>query len=204
VASLALWALGAAPAQADDDDSYFAAKLMLSIAGNVGVGELDDDAEPSYGVALAYMHPLHKYFVLGGEVSVQSWQTESAADLDLDRNLLLDLTLVPQLRLPVGGIVELYVSLPIGVALDFLNGVDDVNVGGIASADIDPAVGLAFSALVGARFTLLGGFGVLAELGYSLHSFSHGVDAQAGAVAIDGGDIDVTVEQFALRAGVYF
>jgi hypothetical protein len=197
----------AAPAAAED--SYFAAKLQLGVAGNVAVdaglgGDVSDDAAVSYGGVFGYMVPLHEYFVLGAEVGLQSWQTEAGNDLDLDRNLLGDLSLVPQARLPVGGIVELYVALPIGIALDFFNGFDGVGVGGIASADVDPAIGLAFSALVGARITLLGGFGVLAEAGYSLHSFSHEIDAQAANVSVGSVDVDVKVEQFVVRAGVYF
>jgi opacity protein-like surface antigen len=212
--ALMLSAAHVAPAAAQEDKPYLAAKLQLGIAGNVATdagvaglssGSVDQDAEVSYGGVFGYMHPLHHFFVLGAELGVQSWQTESGSDLDLDRNILADLSIVPQGRLPVGGIVELYVSLPIGIALDFFNGFDSLDVGGGAvSADVDPAVGLAFSALVGARITLLGGFGFIAEAGYSLHSFSHSIDAEAANVALGDVDVDVKVEQFVVRAGVYF
>lgn len=199
----------AAPIQAQqrrdlEDRSYIAAKVVLGLGGDVDIAGFETDAELTYGGALAFMHPLHHFFVLGAEFSAHSWQTDVGAAADADRSLLLDLVLVPQLRLPLAGIVEVYGSLPFGLTLDFLNALDGTNVGGVASADVDPALGFAFSALVGARFLLTGSLGLLAELGYSLHSFSHEIDAEAAGVDVGGVDLDVDLQQLTLRAGLYF
>src|SRR5687767_9617205 len=58
------------------DDGYLAAKLMLGFGGEAkleteeiaGVdASIDADMELSYGLGVAYMHPLHDYFALGGQ-----------------------------------------------------------------------------------------------------------------------------------------
>jgi hypothetical protein len=191
------------------DDGYFAPKLMLGIAGNVGFGasapggaNLSADADPelTFGGGFAYMKPLHRYFVLGGQLALQSWKTKNSSG---DRNLMGDLTVVPQARLPLTHDVELFVSLPIGISLDILNQVG-VNVAGIANVEADNALGFTVSLLAGARFALSDGFGLLAELGYTLHSFSHSITVQAPLVTATGGDVDVTIEQLALDVGVFF
>jgi hypothetical protein len=186
------------------DDGYFAAKLMLGLAGSASasVGNVSgsSDADVTFGGGFAYMAPLHRYFVLGGQLALQSWRTSNGNG---SRNLMGDLTVVPQGRLPVTHDVELYVSVPIGISLDFLNQVG-ANVSGIANVDADPAVGFTFSVLAGARFGLSDNFGLLAELGYTLHSFSHSVTAQALGVTATTGNIDVDIEQLALNLGVFF
>jgi hypothetical protein len=98
--------------------------------------------------------------------------------------------------------------VPIGVSLDFLNQVS-ANAGGVAGAsvDADPAVGFTVSFMAGARFALADSFGLLAELGYSIHSFSHDVSVSANVGALGGSvntNVDVDIGQFALNAGVFF
>jgi hypothetical protein len=196
------------------DENYFAAKLMLGIGGDVdasvGNASGSSDAELTFGGGFGYMVPLHRYFVLGGQLSVQSWQSEAGDDANADRNVMGDLVVVPQGRLPLTHDVEIYLAIPIGLSLDFLSqdqvGAGVAGVGG-ASVDVDPAIGFTVSFMAGARFALADSFGLLAELGYSLHSFSHDVTVQVGALGIGGGastDVDVDIGQFALNAGVFF
>jgi hypothetical protein len=189
------------------DQNYFAAKLMLGIGGSVDVGlgnlSASGDAELTFGGGFAYMVPLHRYFVLGGQLAVQSWQTKAGDNANAGRNVMGDLTVVPQGRLPLTHDVELYLAMPIGLSLDFLNQAN-VDVAGVANVDIDPAVGFTISFMAGARFGLSESFGLLAELGYSLHSFSHSASAQAAGVGVSLNNVDIDIGQFALNAGVFF
>jgi hypothetical protein len=194
------------------DENYFAAKLMLGLGGDVDVSagntSASGNAEPAFGGGIAYMVPLHRYFVLGGQLALLSWKAKNNGNTNNDRNLMGDLTVVPQGRLPLTHDVELYVAVPIGVSLDFLNQVS-AGVAGVASAsvDADPAVGFTVSFLAGARFALADSFGLLAELGYSLHSFSHDVSVSANVGGLGGSvstSVDVDIGQFALNAGVFF
>jgi outer membrane protein with beta-barrel domain len=196
------------------DENYFAAKLMLGIGGDVdasvGNASTSSDAELTFGGGFGYMVPLHRYFVLGGQLSVQSWQSKAGDNANADRNVMGDLTLVPQGRLPLTHDIELYVAVPIGLSLDFLSR-SQVTAGvaglGGASVDVDPALGFTVSFMAGARFALADSFGLLAELGYSLHSFSHNVTVSANVLGVGGGastDVDIDIGQFALNAGVFF
>jgi hypothetical protein len=207
----ACFALGAAPARAQDrplERSYFAAKLMLGIGGEVeteAVGaSFDDDLELSWGAGLQYMVRLHRHFALGGLLGFQSWQSEGRDNADLDRNLLFDLALVPQGVLPVGDDVELYVAFGIGLSLDAI-GDDEINVGGnLVRAEIDTALGLALLPVLGVRFAVSRDVGLLAELGYALHSYEH--EAQASVVGVGGAstDFEISLGQLALNLGVTF
>jgi hypothetical protein len=196
------------------DENYFAAKLMLGIGGDVdasiGNASGSSDAELTFGGGFGYMVPLHRYFVLGGQLSVQSWQSKAGDNANADRNVMGDLTAVPQGRLPLTHDVELYLAVPIGLSLDFLNR-SQVTAGvaglGGASVDVDPALGFTVSFMAGARFALADNLGLLAELGYSLHTFSHSVTVSGNVLGIGGGastDLDIDIGQFALNAGVFF
>jgi hypothetical protein len=205
-------------AQEDEDDRkrgfelpYFAPKLMLTAAGEgetdfgtiagVGTPTLSDDLEAGYGVGLAYMHPLLGLLALGGQISVLSWTSESAADADLDRNLLLDFSFVPQVNLDIA-IVEVYASLPIGFTLDFV-GDDRSFSAGAASASVGTGTGYHIGLMLGARVALSRTFGLLGEIGYVAHSFSHEVEAMVLGVTASN-DVDFSMGQGALNLGVYF
>lgn len=197
-------------ARADSlDEGYFGAKLMLGIGGKAklettvaGVtGSGDTDLDPSYGGALEYMYPLHQYFVLGGMASLASWQTGTGNDNNADRNLLLDIDVVPQLRYPVTDSIELSLGVPLGLTLDFWGG-NGASVGNVASADVNTGVGFNIGALAGIRVVLVDGFGILAELGYQLHSFTH--EAQATVLGNTASqDLDLSLGQFVVNLGVF-
>jgi hypothetical protein len=208
----AAWGLCAAPAVALAQESalersYFAAKLQLGIGGEVEVdtvaGSVEDDLELGWGAALQYMARLHKHFALGGLLGFESWQSEGRDDANLDRNLLFDLAVVPQGVLPVGRDVELYLALGLGLSLDTI-GDDEINIGGtLVSAEIDTALGFALLPVLGVRFAVSRDVGLLAEIGYALHTYEHEADA---TVVIGGAstDIDLTLGELALNLGVTF
>jgi hypothetical protein len=203
------------------DDSYFAAKLMLGVGGTAGTSggnvagltvnaSASDDLEPTYGVGAQLMHPLHRYFVLGGLFAVQSWQSNAGDNANAARNTLLDLSLVPQGRLPITHEIELYLALPLGLSLDFLNEISAYAgaLGASVAVSADPAVGFNLGLLFGVRFALAKSFGLLAELGYTRHGFSHDLKGQVSipviATAGVSTNIDYTLQQVALNLGVFF
>ena len=203
--------LCSAPARAQESSlerSYFAAKLQLGFGGEVEIetaaGTVESDLELGWGAAVQYMARLHKHFALGGLLGFESWQSEARDDANLDRNLLFDLAIVPQGVFPVGRDVELYVAFGIGLSLDTI-GDDSINVGGsLVSAEIDTAVGLALLPVLGVRFAVSDDVGLLAELGYSLHSYEH--EAEASVIAVGGAstEFDLSLGEVALNLGVTF
>lgn len=183
-------------------DGYIAAKLLLGFGGEAELEaddaagfDGDDDMETSYGVAFAYMHPLHRYFALGGQLGFLSWTTDLLEDGDADRSVLMDISLVPQAKYAVRNNVELYASLPLGFTQDFF-GEDE-----FANFEVTGGAGFNIALFLGARIALDDQFGLLGELGYSFHSFSHTLEAP-----IDGleTDFDISTGQFGLNLGGYF
>jgi Outer membrane protein beta-barrel domain len=194
------WLSAPAAAQRDDfpEAPHFAAKLMLGVGGEAEyeypVITTKSDMELTWGGGVHYLYPLMKYFAIGGQVAVQSWQTEAIDELDQDSNVWLDLALMPAGTLPVADKVQLYLALPIGVSFDFW-GEDP------PASEIDTAVGFTVSFLLGARFALSGNLGLLAELGYALHSFEHETQTDIGGITTEW---DVDTGQFAIHLGVFF
>lgn len=224
ISCLCLLALAPSARAQDLDDPYFGVALTLGFAGeaevksasttaeNLGItvegdGETAEaDMEVSFGGAIQYIYPLHRYFALGGRLGALSWRSDAGEG---DRNLVFDLAIVPQLRLPLSAAVELYLGVPIGLSLDLLNELDR-SVGGAgasASVEADAGIGFNLAALLGARFALAREVGLFTEFGYSLHSVSHDIHFRGG---IAGAGIDVTAEidlswwQLAWNVGVYF
>ena len=191
------------------DDSYLALELRLGVGGEadweVDVagfdGSFETDLEASFGAGVAWMSPLHRYFVLGAELGVLSWKPDNADD----RNVLLDLALVPQGRLPVSDEVELTLSVPVGLVVDFWGGDEfSAMAGGVsASADVSPGFGFEIGFLLGVRYAVSTDVGLLARLGYVMQSFSHEVEGQAAGV---GGSVDVnpSLGQPRIQLGVSF
>jgi hypothetical protein len=60
--------------------------------------------------------------------------------------------------------------------------------------------------VLGVRFALSDGFGMLAELGYVLHSFEHSVEADVSGVVSTAVSVDVDFDlgQPLLSVGAYF
>lgn len=187
----------------NSDDGYLAPKLVLGLGGEgeidietpLGGVDPDFDLELTYGFGLAYMAPLHEYFALGGQLIVASWQPDypEPAD-DVDRNSYVDLSLVPQLKVAVSDNVELYASLPLGLTLDFFG---ENEFGG---AEIETGFGFNLALMLGARFAVGDSWGLLGEIGYVYHSFTHGTSAGDA----EGPDLDISLGQIGLNLGVWF
>jgi opacity protein-like surface antigen len=176
-------------------EPQFAAKLMLGVAGEADIGPAEDDMQLTWGAGLHYLHPLMKYFAIGGQLSVQSWTTEVFDDSNADANVWVDLVLLPAGLLPVADNVQLQLLVPFGLTFDFWG--EDFN-----GAEIETAVGFTIGVLAGVQFALSDSVGLLAEIGYITHSFEHDVEAD-GPLAL-GGEFDVDTGQLAIHLGAFF
>lgn len=187
----------------NEHDGYIAAKLILGFGGEAELdpeGDLgalmgEDDLETSYGLGVAYMQPLHEYFALGGQLAFQSWTTDGLEDLDFDRSVLMDLSLVPQAKYAVRENVELYASLPLGITFDFF-GEDDY-----FGAEVKGGFGFNLGLFLGARVALDDSFGLLGELGYSYHVFEHTLEIPISGTELD---FDISMGQLGLNLGGFF
>lgn len=195
------------------DSGHLDVKLMLGLGGEVeydpdGPGSWDDDLNLTYGLGLAYVHPLHRFFALGLQLSFSSWISDEQEDADLDRNTFVDISLLPQGKYAISNDLELYATVPIGLSIS-IPGEDEyvVSVGGIGSVTLgewDTALGFNIGLMLGARFAISDGFGLLAELGYVAHSAAHEVEVPNIAGLNVTEDVDVSLGQFALNLGVWF
>jgi hypothetical protein len=210
VALAAASLLDSAPALAQEraiQQPYMAAKLMLGLGGEVEMeaplGSFEDDLELSWGAGLQYMARLHRHFALGGLLGFQSWQSDGRDDANLDRNVLVDFAVVPAAMLALSGEVELYLALGLGLSMDFIGDNAVSFGGGLVNAEIDEAIGFALLPVLGVRFALSRDVGLLAELGYSLHSYEHEAEGTVGGVT-GTTDFDLDLGQLALNFGVFF
>lgn len=199
------------------DDPYIGVNLHLGFGGSetysVGNSEWNRSLTASFGVAGRYVYPLHAYFALGASLGITSWRGTSDND-DGSRNLLFDLLLLPTGKYAITRELEVYVSVPIGLGLNSLNEVNRQGaffspfVQAFAEVEGNTAVGFAIGAMLGARYQLLDGLGLYAELGYMHHSFSHELTGSIGAggatIKGDPVNVDVSFGQFALNVGAYF
>lgn len=189
----------------NSDDGHLDVKLMLGLGGeaeldvdnDLGAGDSQDDMELGYGLGVAYMVPLHRYFALGGQLAVFSWTTERLDEANADRNMLIDLSLVPQLKYAVSRSVELYASLPLGLTIDAW-GEDE-----FANAEVTGGLGFNLALMLGVRGAIGDSWGLLGELGYVYHAFSHTLEVDT-PVGTAENDFDISTGQIGLNAGVWF
>ena len=190
-------ALAPARTLAQDDEvahmrPEIVAKAMLGLGGKAADGG-SVDLDPTFAGAVHYEHPLHRYFVLGGYLAVASWNTSVGNDIGYDRSLMTDISVLPKLRLPLERELELYLAFPAGLTLDFGGG-DSI---GATSSDV--GLGYNVHALFGGQLGFTDDLGLMGEMGYGLHHFSHTYDTPVGTV-----DVSPTLQQFVITLGMYF
>jgi len=186
----------------NENDGHFIGKLMLGFGGeaeieadDLGGADGQDDMEMTYGLGFAYMHPLHEHFALGGQLAFLSWTTEFLEDIDADRSVMLDLSVVPQGKYAVRNNIELYASLPLGLTFDFF-GEDDW-----FGAEVGGGVGFNLALMLGVRVAIDDSWGLLGELGYAYHAFSHTLEVPVTSTEID---LDISMGQFGINLGGWF
>jgi hypothetical protein len=188
-------------------DTTYNLKFMLGLGGESEIdfdgagflGDLlsgEDDLEPTLGGGLEIDFPLHKFFLLGGMFSFHAWNTDGFDDADFDRSFLLDFSLVPKGRFPFEKTpIAIYLGLPIGFSIDLF---DEENIP-VPDAEVDVGIGMNLSVLAGVLLNLTDYFGLMLELGYTYHYFSHDVEIPGLS-----SEAEAEMEQFALNLGFYF
>ena len=165
----------------------------------------------SFAAEFSYLFSLHEFFALGPAIGMHTWQSEKAEAAGEGVSIGLDLSIVPQARLPLSEGFEVYVSLPLGITLSLLNEyttwVQDPMVG--VAEDVDPTYGWSFGAYLGVRWAIHGSFGVLTEIGYQRYAFTHGVEFQVNEsldmVGIgDTVSLGLVTQQLRWNVGVFF
>jgi hypothetical protein len=169
-------------------------KALLGLGGDADIGKSNADLDPSFGGAAQYERLLSKLFVLGGYAALQSWNTAPGEDIGLGRSTLVDVSALLKLRLPLNESAELYVAPLLGLTLD--SAANDAFGG-----DTNLGIGWNFSALAGGQLAFSRSLGIMGEMGYGRHAFSHTVKPTGGGARVDA---DVTMQQFNVTLGMYF
>lgn len=217
---------------------YLAIKLGLSLGGSAHIHSdptrLREDADDP-GVELSefdrsnglksasplaevdYLFGAHPYFALGPLLGFHSWHSSAASSIGEGTSFGVDFGVILQPRLPISSSFELYVSVPISLTLSFLNEYkiwtelqhfQGAMMQGTAE-EVDPAYGYGIGVLIGARYAITSGLGVLLEFGWQRYAFTHDVqfrvstniDSMGSGEAID---LSVATSQFRLNAGIFF
>ncbi|HKP64770.1 MAG TPA: hypothetical protein VJV78_48880 [Polyangiales bacterium] len=167
----------------------------------------------AFAAEVGYLFSLHPYLALGPALGVHTWQSNAGKSAGEGGSTGLDLSLVPQARLPLSDTFELYVSLPLGMTLSLLGEykvwVEQPNHDWGTANDVDPTYGWSFGAYVGARLLIEGNFGVLTELGYQRYAFTHRVEFQVLESKDMMGtgttlDLALVTQQLRWNVGVFF
>lgn len=206
LSSLALVPVSSAAAQNADFpmDSQWAVKLMLGLGGELEIDpdgtsiNYEDDLDVTVGGGVHFLYPIIKWFAIGGQVALQSWSPDMADD----SNLLLDIVALPAGLLPLTDNVQLTLTVPVGITLDFWG--DELVVGNnLANVEVSTGFGFTIGIMLGAQFAVTDGFGVLAELGFVGHGWGHEVEGSAAGFTASN-EFDANISQFALNLGVFF
>jgi hypothetical protein len=210
---VALFAIGAAlPGQARAqtvDDEYGAfgyphrsklsALALFGVTGNAKLAGSGFDLDATYGLGVRYEKPLNTFFVLGGQLGFTAWVPSRSNDLGAGRSTLLDVAIMPKLRIPFSEQVEIYIA---GLAGPCASLGDVDNFGG----QTDFGLGWGVAGLAGVQLGLSRWTGISLEAGYALHGFSHEVIAEDPATpgrALPAYDVSVRMRQPWFLLGFY-
>jgi hypothetical protein len=182
-----------------------ALRPMFGFGGSARIDRVAEnpDLATSYGGAIEIEVPLAPFFSLGGELALLAWTTDGDQEFDLDRNLLTSISLVPRLRLPFEGDRihgAMYLGVPVGVSINAMDDTFDQPMN-ITGADLGTGVGYNVGARLGAQVFFTPRIGLTAELEYRYHAFRHNVN---GGILVDNSNIDMSLHQLVLQAGVIF
>lgn len=207
VAIVSAWPSAASaqdPTEGDSMRPRIALRPVFGFSGNAKLDrfEREVDLETTYGGAIELEAPILPFFSLGGEVAVLAWTTEPEQDLDLNRNVLTDVSVVPRLRIPFEGKQmhgAMYLGVPIGFSINVLDDSYDDALD-IVGTDVRTGVGYNVGARVGAQLFFTPNAGLTAELEYRYHHIRHRLDATIG----DDDHVNIKLRQLMLQVGVIF
>jgi hypothetical protein len=207
-ALVALAAQAARPTTAYAEKPYM--RPRFSLRGGVGFGgqavlngdiDYDDDLQATAGVITEVEVPLARWYSIGAEVGAHAWRTDLADDFDIDRNILIDMSMVNRLRLAWGEHSHgaFYVAAPIGATVSIARGGYGSAAGmaaGTGPIDLGAGGGLHVGGRLGIQLFLGKVFGFTFEGGYDYRLLRH---------EVDGGDhVQVRFGQWVLQGGVAF
>lgn len=185
-------------------------RSRLSIRGTIGFGgtaKIDQlggkqDLTRSYGGALEIDTPIIPLLSLGGEFAALGWRTQPAQSFHFDRNVLMDFSLVPKLRLPFNGesvFGAFYVGMPVGLTLDVLDQSYDQALN-LAGANVKTGYGYNIGGRVGLEIFPSPRVGITGEVGYRYHWIHHGANGPLGT----SGGVKMKLQQLMVHAGLVF
>lgn len=136
------------------------------------VADIDDaDMETTNGFGAQWSYGILKNVTVGGRATLNWFSTDSWADQDIDRSMLLNIDVVPRGRYPLSGVpLELHLAVPVGVTLNFPNDEldQDLDFGPIDVGEVEYATGVSWnlSVLGGATYWITSTFGAFVEGGF--------------------------------------
>ncbi len=159
-----------------------------------------EELHPSLGASLGVEIPISPYFAPGVLVRGMAWSTKAAQDLELVRNLWLDVDLTLRARLPLlEDRIAFYLLIPVGVTINRFS--EDVQ--GRFDADWYHGVGVNFSLLAGFAGQVTPALTLFIESGWTYRYFEHSSHGDVfGAPA--GIALENAVNQLSLNLGVSF
>jgi hypothetical protein len=199
---------GFAPAEAQAEEPYM--RNRFSLRGAVGLGgeavlngdvDYNDDLQATAGVVTEFEMPVVRWYTIGVEVGAHAWRTDLADSWQIDRNILLDVSMVNRLRATWGHHSHgaFYVAAPIGATVSIARdayGSAAGMVSGDGPIELGPGGGLHVGGRLGLQFFLGKVFGFIFEGGYDYRLLRH---------EVDGGDhVQVRFGQWVLQGGVAF
>jgi hypothetical protein len=178
---------------------FGAGGFLGDASGSIDADERSDDLEPTWGGGVGFEMPVVHVFSIGGEIALHTWQMDDTENLGLDRNLFIDFSVEPRLRVPLeAGMshVVFYVGMPLGFSLDVLD--DDYSRAfEVVGGDIDTGYGFHLGWRVGAQFFVVRSFGVFGDIGSTWRTINHPVNLVG-----EDGDIELETHQLTARLGL--
>ncbi len=158
----------------------------------------DEDLLTTFGGQVGLDYLLMEHLALGGELRLAGVNTEPRDDLDVGRDLIIDIVLKPRVRFALSEAFEIYGTLPFGLTLISTN--DD-----LSSSVVDTSQGPGFNLGVGGGVTYLftDRVGINFEMAYLMYWY--GQTTEATVLGRTGKrEIDVSWGQFTLFANLVF
>lgn len=206
-------------------DPFFGVEFSAGFAGQVSIdsddvgrggatldlpggGAIERDSEFAFGGGIRFMKRVYDVFWLGSRIGVQSWRSD--VDFDAERNLAVDLSLVPQFGRRLSRAVELYFAVPFGLTFNVLNELEGslrLSTTTQSSSDFDVGFGWNLAFMLGIHAAVSSRIGLFAEAGYAFRQVSHTVNFSPLFSPVSPGlglDLDVAWSQVAVNAGVTF
>ena len=158
--------------------------------------KIDDDAEPSLGVALQFEYPILRYFTTGVIFGYTSLQSDDNDRANIDRSHAIDIEVLLRGRYPMlRDAMELYLAFPLGVSINIADDeLEDRN-----NVDYEARAGFVMSVLVGVQYIFFLGTGAFVEMGVTYRQPNLKYTPRGGGNEVE---TDLGLAQFQLNFGI--